>query len=275
MKFIEWFFLNEGREPDGLFSLAHILTVTVILVSLALVAFNLGRKYKDNPKAIDVILKVSAIIMICLYVAEVVDGFLGLYIGKGLVLGTEEGNKAYFGQLVNSAPLFLCDIAIFSIPIIAFSKGKVRTLLSDFMGIWGIPMGVIGTYLAGNVFGSAPVISFDGLLCIFIHVVPMAVTIFLYLIKFATIDKANMKTALTSFLFFSLFVLVYNYIFGTNFMFFFRGDGTPFDWFRPYVSLPVYQLIVFTLYMSYMVLFYYVFFFIKSKVTEKRIFIEC
>ena len=270
MKFIEWFFLNKGREPDGLFSLAHIVTVTVILLFLSLVAINLGRKYKENPKAIDVILKVSAIIMIVLYVAEVLGGFLHLYMGKGLVLGTEEGNRAYFGLLVNSAPLFLCDIAIFSIPLIAFTKGKIRSILSDFMGIWGIPMGVIGTYLAGNVFGVSPVISFDGLLCIFIHVVPMSVTIFLYIIKFATIDKANMKTSLLSFFCFSLFVLVYNYIFGTNFMFFFTGDGTPFDLFRPYVSLPVYQVIVFSLYMSYMILFYYAFHFFKSKVVLKK-----
>ena len=271
MKFIEWFFLNEGREPEGLFSLAHIVTVTVILVLLSVVAINLGRKYKDNPKAIDVVLKVSAIIMIVLYIAEVLGGFLHLYMGKGFVLGTEEGNRAYFGLLVNSMPLFLCDIAIFSIPLIAFTKGKVRTILSDFMGIWGIPMGVIGTYLAGNVFGVSPVISFDGLLCIFIHVVPMSVTIFLYIIKFATIDKANMKTSLLSFLCFLLFVLVYNYIFGTNFMFFFTGDGTPFDLIRPYVSLPVYQVIVFTLYMSYMILFCYAFHFFKSKVVLKKV----
>ena len=138
------------------------------------------------------------------------------------------------------------------------------------MGIWGIPMGVIGTYLAGNVFGVAPVISFDGLLCIFIHVIPAAVTVFLYYVKLATIDKSNMKVSLISFFFFTLFVLIYNYIFGTNFMFFFRGDGTPFDWFRPYVPLPVYQVIVFALYMAYMALFYVVFYFVKNKIINRK-----
>lgn len=269
MEFFEWFFLNKGRVPDGLFSLPHLLTVTIVLVSLMGLAFFLGRKYKNNPKAIDVILKTSAIIMIALYVLEVVDGFIGLRLG-GHTLETEEGRAKYFGQLVNSMPLFLCDIAIFSIPIIAFAKGKIRNILSDFMGIWGIPMGVIGTYLAGNVFGAVPVISFDGLLCVFIHVIPAAVTVFLYYVKLATIDKSNMKVSLISFFFFTLFVLIYNYIFGTNFMFFFRGDGTPFDLFRPYVPLPVYQVIVFALYMAYMALFYVVFYFVKKKITNRK-----
>ena len=270
MEFFEWFFLNKGRVPDGLFSLPHLLTVSIVLVSLMGLAFFLGRKYKNNPQAIDVILKTSAIIMITLYVLEVVDGFIGLRLGYGYTLETEEGRTRYFGQLVNSMPLFLCDIAIFSIPIIAFAKGKIRNILSDFMGIWGIPMGVIGTYLAGNVFGVAPVISFDGLLCIFIHVIPAAVTVFLYYVKLATIDKSNMKVSLISFFFFTLFVLIYNYIFGTNFMFFFRGDGTPFDWFRPYVPLPVYQVIVFVLYMAYMALFYVVFYFVKKKIANRK-----
>ena len=175
----------------------------------------------------------------------------------------------YFGQLVNSAPLFLCDIAIYAIPVIAFSKGRVRTILADFLGIWGIPMGVIGTYLAGNVFEVAPALSFDGLLCIFIHVVPAAFTVLLYYTKTATLERKNMLIALFSFFCFSLFVLVYNYIFGTNFMFFFRGDGTPFDWFRPYVPLPVYQIIVFTLYMTYMILFYVVYIAIKDKISKR------
>ena len=58
MEFINWFFFNEGREPDGLFSLTHILTITIILLSLSFLAFFLGKKYKNDQKAIDKILKI-------------------------------------------------------------------------------------------------------------------------------------------------------------------------------------------------------------------------
>ena len=274
MNFIDWFFWNKGRTPDGLFSLPHLLSVTIILLGLIGLALFLGHKYKNNEKAINIILKVSAFIMIGLYIAEVVDGFLGLYYTLGLTPATEEGKYMYTKQIIVGMPFFLCDIAIYAIPIIAFTKGKIRAILSDFLGIWGIPMGVIGTYLAGNVFGLAPAFSFDGLLCIFIHVVPAAVTVFLYYTRIATIDRKNMYSALILFFCFSAFVLIYNYIFNAkydaNFMFFFRGDGTPFDLFRPYVPLPVYQLIVFTLYMSYMALFYVVFMAIKKKINERN-----
>ena len=273
MKFFKWFFLNEGRNPDGLFSFAHLFTVTFVLILLVGLFVFLGYKYKNNNKAINNILKISALSIVVLYILEVTDGFVGLYFTKGYTLLTSEGRRMYLGQLINSVPLFLCDIAIFGLPIIAFSNGRVRAILSDFLGIWGIPMGVIGTYLAGNVFGVAPVISFDGLLCIFIHVLPAAVTVFLYYTKIATLEKKNMVPSLISFFCFSLFVLIYNYIFksyGANIMFFFRGDGTPFDLFRPYVPLPVYQLIVFTLYMLYMVLFYLVYMGIKKKIQSKK-----
>lgn len=273
MKFIEWFFLNEGRTPEGLFSFAHIFSVTIVLIILVGLYVFLGIKYKNNQKAINNILKVSALIMIALYIIELAGGYFYIYYKRGLTLLTPEGRKVYLSQFITSMPLFLCDIAIYAIPIIAFTKGKVREVLSDFMGIWGIPMGVIGTYLAGNVFGSCPVFSFDGLLCIFIHIVPCAVTVFLYYNKITTLDKKNIKPALISFFCFSLFVLIYDYIFqsfGANFMFFFSGDGTPFDLFRPYVHLWLYQVIVFVLYMSYMVLFYVVYIAIKKKIHNKK-----
>lgn len=276
MNFYDWFFLNKNmdgtpRPVEGLFSLAHILTVTLVLLVLVGLAIFLGLKYKHNEKAINIILKVSAIIMIVLYVSRVTFGFIGSYL-RGVT-----DPISYFKQIVNSLPLFLCDVAIFAIPVIAFTKGKVRTLLADFMAIWGIPMGVIGTYLAGNIFGRVPVFSFDGVVAILIHIVPAAVTVFLYLTNIATLERKNMVPALISFGCFLLFVLFYNYMFNlvfqgddVNFLFFFKGDGTPFDLFKPHVPLPVYQIIVFTLYMSYMALFYLMFYWIKKKVNQHK-----
>ena len=274
MNFFEWFFLNKERAVDGMFSRAHLFTVTFILVHLVAIALYLGFKYKNNPKAISTVLKVSAFIMIFLYIAELTDGFVGQFVEKGLRLDSQEGWLKFLGSIVNCVPLYLCDIAIFAIPIIAFSKGKIKTVLSDFLAIWGIPMGVIGTYLAGNVFAVKPVFSFDGFLCIFIHVVPAAVTVFLYATGLASLKRENVWRVLVFFFGFSTFTLIYDYIFNglfdTNFMFFFKGDGTPFDMFRPYVPLPVYQIIVFSLYAAYILAFYGVFFLIKNKIDKKK-----
>lgn len=274
MGFFEWFFLNEGRVVEPLFSQTQIFAITFAVVHLFGLAIYLGNKYKNNTIAVNKIMKITAFIMIFLYVIEVMDSFVVHAIQGKLDFSKQEGVRLLFSLIVNNVPLYLCDVAIWAIPIIAFSKGKVRTVASDFMGAWGIPMGVIGTYLAGNIFGIVPVFSFDGLLAIFIHVIPAAFAIFLYMTKTATIDRKNMLLSNVCFVIYLGLVLGYCHLFhpmfGTNFMFFFQGDGTPFDLFRPYVSLPVYQIIVFALYLAYFVLFYIVFNFVKKKVTKNR-----
>jgi hypothetical protein len=272
--FFDWFFVCENRAIDGLFSRPHLFTVTFVLVHLLLLGFFLGRKYKGNTKAIDIILKVSAVLMIVMYISEITNDFFEVFYEEHIDPNTKEGVHEMLYKIVNCPPLYLCDIAIFGIPIIAFTKGRFRSIIADFMAIWGLPMGIIGTYLAGNVFYDVPVISFEGLLAIFIHVIPAAVTVFLYITGIASLKKENALFATMSFLIFMTISLVYDHIFyvpyKTNFMFFFTGNGTPFDLFRPYVSLPVYQIIVYTLYTAYMVLFYVIFFAIKKKVVARR-----
>ena len=267
--------MAKGREIDGLLSRQHVYATTFILLHLVGLMIYLGLKYKNDQKAIDRILKISDFVMIGLYVAEVLDSFFVRIIAGTIDLSTFKGQKWLLGTFINAMPLYLCDIAIWGIPIIAFTKGKPRLILSNFLAIWGIPMGVIGTYLAGNVFLNRPVFSFDGFLCIFIHVVPAALTVFLYITKTARLEKKSMWQTLICFVIFSAFVLVYDYIFfpnfETNFMFFFTGDGTPFDLFRPYVDLWVYQVIVFVLYFLYMFLFYIVYFAIEKKLKSKKV----
>ena len=273
MNFYEWFVLNEGRVIEPFFSKAHIFTVTFFLFHCVVILFYLGRKYKDNPKAIEKIMKVVAFIMISLYVLEITRSITA-NIHKGLDLTTAKGLKTLRGMIVNNVPLYLCDVAIWAIPIIAFTKGKARTICSDFMAIWGLPMGIIGTYLAGNIFGVVPVFSFDGLLAIFLHVVPAAFTVFLYVTKLASLERKNILMDVIAFTAFMTFVLIYDYIFnplnGTNFMFFFHGEGTPFDLFKPYVPLVVYQIIVFVLYFSYHFLFLIIFNAIRDAINKKK-----
>ena len=144
-----------------------------------------------------------------------------------------------------------------------FTKGKLREVFADFLGIWGIPMGVIGTYLAGNIFPYVSVISFDGLVAIFIHIIPAAVTVFLYITKIITFKKENMLLNIGLFMLFMFFVMMFDNIFyptypSVNFMFFMHGAGTPFDLFKPLFKgkLNSYQFFVFIMYSAYMLLFY-------------------
>ena len=50
MNFYEWFFLEKGRAPAGLFSWSHLLSVTLILGAFVALAIILGKRLKGNPK---------------------------------------------------------------------------------------------------------------------------------------------------------------------------------------------------------------------------------
>ena len=60
MNFYEWFFLEEvngvRRAPAGLFSLSHILTVTLTLAALLTLAVFLGKKFKEYQKRMEPLL---------------------------------------------------------------------------------------------------------------------------------------------------------------------------------------------------------------------------
>ena len=44
MNFYEWFFLEQGRTPEGLFSFAHLFACTISLALFLTLAFFLGKK---------------------------------------------------------------------------------------------------------------------------------------------------------------------------------------------------------------------------------------
>ena len=63
MNFYKWYFLEEGRTPEGMFSWQHILSVTIVLGSFLFLAVMLGKKFKDNKKAQFITLLASAIVI--------------------------------------------------------------------------------------------------------------------------------------------------------------------------------------------------------------------
>ena len=132
MNFYNWFFLSEGRKPEGLFSFAHLFTVTLVLVALVGVAIFLGLKFKNNKKAINKVLLISSIIMISLYALRVWDTFFVHFAIKQIDVSTAKGFNLLIEDILISFPFFLCDLAIFIITLITFTKGKLREVFADF-----------------------------------------------------------------------------------------------------------------------------------------------
>ena len=266
MAFYEWFFLEKDRQPAGLFSWAHLVSVTLTLAALLVLAYFLGRMFKENKKAQRIVLIASAAFIVALEIAKI--SFL-LSISNNIP-----------DTLIGNAPLYFCDIMIFVIPVAAATKGRVQDCCIDFIAICGLLMGFMGNYFAGNIYGAHAAISFLAINSLLNHSVSAFASLFIWVAKINKMEKRNIPFVVGILFVFMTFVLVVAYVTNRNFMFYFSGDGTPYTFFHGLVggNLIAYQSIIYILQCGYIGVFYLCYYPIikrvgvhqkKSKATSK------
>ena len=251
-KFYRWFFLQEGRTPEGMFSFAHIFSVTLCLTIFCLAAFFLGRKYKNNSKAQFIILLISGIAI------DLVFFFKMAY----LMWDASDPWKT----LIGNAPLYLCDMQIFIIPLAALTRGRFRDWCMDFVAIWGLLMGFFGTYFAGNIYYGNCAICVWSAISMLNHCISAFAALFIFVCKLNKMRKKDIPFTVCILLVFMTAALVIDYVDNHNFMFFFYGDGAPFVFFDNLVHNIkwLYQLEIYIMQTGYMVGFYAVYYLIQK-----------
>ena len=250
MNFYDWFFLEKGREPAGLFSLAHLLTVTLTLAAFLTLAVFLAKKFKGDPKKQNLVLLISGIAIVA------------VQLSKNIWLLCETDNV--LDCIVGNWPLYFCDIPIYIIPLAALTKGRFRQWCLDFLAICGLLMGFMGNYFAGNLYPSHAIVSFSVFNALLNHSISAFVALFIWVSGLNKMEKRDIPFSIGILFTFMTIALVVDYIHipikGTprNFMFFFHGDGTPFTLFHDLVrgNKILYQIIIYVLQCGYMGLFY-------------------
>ena len=124
------------REPEGYMSwqhLAFVSSLVVIMIALAII-FGLRNKNRD-PKHKNRTLIVAALLIDSLELFKII-----LFCIRG------KDPMAWLYDL----PLFLCSIQLITIPLAAFSKGRLKEVSLDFVFIFGILGALAGTYGAGQ-----------------------------------------------------------------------------------------------------------------------------
>ncbi len=135
------------RAPEGYLSWQHLLFVTLLLAVMTAAAVILGRRNRGRDMKTAVLpLAVTGILIDVLEFSMIVFRCF------------REGNP---WQWLYSLPLFLCSIPLFAIPMAAFTRGRLQEASLDFVAIFGILAAVMGTYGAGNNYGSYPVLGID------------------------------------------------------------------------------------------------------------------
>ena len=249
MDFYKWFFLAEDRPIEGLFSPAHLISVTLTLAVFLTAAVLLGKKFAKNEKGQNIVLIISGIFIVLVQLAKVT--YL-VYQYRNTSLPFWEG---FWEIVIGNAPLYLCDMQIFIIPLAAITRGKFREWCLDFVAIWGLLMGFFGNYFAGNIYGSLPAFCFLTLVSLINHSISAFAALFIFVTGMNKMKKTNIPFTVGILVIYMTVALVIDYVDNHNFMFFFRGDGTPFDLFLNLVqgNLPAYQVIIYLLQCGYMV----------------------
>ena len=260
MSFYDWFFLEKGRTIEGMFSFAHLFSVTVALAVAVVLAVFLGKRTRFAPKRQRLVLAVSAASIVLVQIAKI--AFLAA-----------ESDDSLIGVLIGNAPLYLCDMAIFMIPLAAVTpRGRFHDCCVDFMAVWGMLMGTMGTYFAGNIYGSHAAFSFLAVVSLLNHAISGFTAVYLFAAKACRMEKRNVPITIGILVVIMTFVLVLDYVDGHNFMFFFTGDGTPYDTIKSLLGgrLIPYQISVYVCQCGYMAAFYAVYYLIVERILHKK-----
>lgn len=203
------------RIPEGYMSWQHLTFVTSLMIVMIGLAVWLGRKYRsaDNKRKLKVLM----------WAAILIDGF---EIFKIVSMCLRANDPMGW---ITELPLFLCSIQLITIPLAAFSKGRIQEAALDFVLIFGILGAVLGTYGAGQNYACYPVLSLDNVVSGITHSISGFSSLYIAISGLASMKKKNIPITYAILSGFCIAAYAANRILDYNYMFLMRGDGTPYD----------------------------------------------
>ena len=250
------------REIEGYFSWQHLTFVTSLMVIMVLLAIYFGNKYRNaDLKHKNKVLMVAAISIVTIELIKIIFNCW------------EAGG---FENIRSNLSLFLCSIQLITIPLAAFSKGRVKEASLDFVFIFGLLGAVLGTYAAAQNYGSYPVISFVNVNSGITHAISGFCSLYIVISGMASMKKQNIWITVTTILSFAVAAFAVNKInypdYQHNYMFLSQGDGTPYDILYNIVggNEILYPIGVVMLFVVYIAIFYAIFNVIENKKSKDQ-----
>ena len=241
------------RPVEGYFSWQHLLFVTFLMVVMVTCAVVLGlRSRKQDLRQQNRVMIISALL---------IDGF---ELFKIILLCFRCEDPF---QWLYELPLFLCSIQLITIPLAAFSKGRVKEASLDFVCIFGILGAVLGTYFAGNNYSCYPVLSFDNVVSGITHTISGFASLYILISGMASMKRSNMAITYAIVIGFCVAAYTVNVLIDYNYMFLMGGDDTPYDIvFHLVGGSPVlYPILVVVMFLLYIFLYYQIYYLLRKK----------
>lgn len=247
------------RPVEGFLSWQHLTFVSVLMVIMIACAVFLGLKTRNKD------MKTKNKVLI--WTAILIDGVELFKIVLFCIRGKDPWG--WFDLL----PLYFCSMQLIAIPLCAFSKGKVKEASLDFVFIFGLVAGIIGTYGAGNNYSTYPVLCIDNVVSGITHTISGFASLYVAIAKMMTMRKENAYITGVILLVFCVLAFIANAMFDCNYMFLRRGDGTPYDLVYNWVNgnKYLYPTLVILLFLVYIAVFYLVYHLIMSMARKKKV----
>ena len=241
-----------GRPADGFMSWQHLTVVsTFVIVGIAL-AIILGRLNKNKDyKAKNKVLVWAAIAIDAFEIAKIIIGSIQ--------------NPSFWRV---SLPLFLCSIQLITIPLAAFSKGRIKESALDFVLIFGILGGILGTVGASQNYNAYPAFSWPNIVSATTHTISAFSSLYIATSGMTSMKKKNMPITFGILFGFGIAAYIANIILDYNYMFLMNHDGTPYVYLYNFVGgneilYPISVMLLFVVYIS-------AFYAIYLKVTKNK-----
>jgi uncharacterized membrane protein YwaF len=168
--------------------------------------------------------------------------------------------------------LFLCSIQLITIPLAAFCKGRLKEAALDFVFIFGLLGGLLGTYGMALNYETYPAVSWPNFVSAVTHSLSGFAALYIVVSGMASMKKENIVVTFAILFGFAIAAYIANVLLDYNYMFLMRSDGTPYEMFYQLVNgNPVlYPLCVMSLFVVYVCIFYFVFIKIRNRKSASK-----
>lgn len=241
-----------GRPADGFLSWQHLVVVSTFVVVGVVLAIILGKLNKDK----DYKTKNKVLI----WAAILIDGF---EIAK-IIIGSVQDPSFWRVSL----PLFLCSIQLITIPLAAFSRGRLKEASLDFVLIFGILGGILGTVGATQNYNAYPAFSWPNIVSATTHTISAFASLYIAISGMISMKKKNVPISFGILFGFGITAYIANIILDYNYMFLMNHDGTPYVYLYNLVNGNeiLYPTLVMLLFVVYITLFYTIY----SKIAKSK-----
>ena len=254
----EFFGKPEYGVPQGAYSWQHLLFVFFLMASMITLAIILGIKCRAKDEK-----QKNKVLIWC---AFLIDGFELFKIAFNL--GASEDGMSWKRDL----PLFLCSIQLITIPVAAFSKGKLREASLDFVFVFGILGAVLGTIGAAQNYNAYPVLSFPNVVSGITHSISGFASLYIVISGMQSMKKRNIPILFLIMLVFCVLAYIANILLDYNYMFLMNHDGTPYVILYNLVggNKILYPILVILLFVVYILSFVCIYNWINNKIATKK-----